>query len=99
MNYSIRPSRVLHFPTKIFSRLLVVALLALFANTVRGAITLDANTSSDRSTASSTITTSAFSTSSGNELLLAFIATDYLSGANTTVTNVTGGGLTWVLVR
>jgi len=29
--------------------------------------------------------------------LLAFIATDYLSGANTTVTGVSGAGLTWAL--
>ena len=39
-----------------------------------------------------------FSTRSANELILAFIATDYLSGANTTVTSVAGGGLTWALV-
>src|SRR5262249_28759854 len=38
------------------------------------------------------------STSSGNELVLAFIAADYLGGANTTVTGITGGGLTWALV-
>jgi hypothetical protein len=35
---------------------------------------------------------------SGSELLLAFIATDYLSGSNTTVTWVSGGGLNWTLV-
>ena len=35
---------------------------------------------------------------SGNEVLLAFVATDYISGPNTTVTSVSGGGLTWVLV-
>src|SRR5262249_9772326 len=44
-----------------------------------------------------TVTSPAFSTGSGNELLLAFIATDYLGGTNTTVTGVTGGGLTWAL--
>jgi hypothetical protein len=42
--------------------------------------------------------TSGFSTTSANELLLAYVATDYLSGANTTVTNVTGAGLKWALV-
>jgi len=44
------------------------------------------------------ITTSAFSTKAGNELLLAFISTDYLSGTNTKVNSITGAGLTWVLV-
>jgi hypothetical protein len=46
----------------------------------------------------STIASPAFSTTAGKELLLAFVSTDYLSGANTTVTGVSGGGLTWVLV-
>jgi hypothetical protein len=60
-------------------------------------IAIDATVSRDQS--SVPITTPAFSTTSGNELLLAFVATDYLSGANTTVTGVSGGGLTWALVR
>jgi hypothetical protein len=61
-------------------------------------ITLDSNTSKDGPTASATITTAAFSTTASNELLLALVATDYLGGANTTVTGVGGGGLTWTLV-
>src|SRR5207237_5109080 len=60
-------------------------------------ITIDVNVSADGAT-STTIKSPAFSTASGNELLLAFVSTDYLTGANTTVTNVTGGGLTWALV-
>ena len=47
---------------------------------------------------SATASTSAFSTTASNELLLAYIATDYTSGANTTVTSVTGAGLQWALV-
>jgi Domain of unknown function (DUF1929)/Bacterial Ig domain/Glyoxal oxidase N-terminus/Carboxypeptidase regulatory-like domain/SdrD B-like domain/Kelch motif len=62
-------------------------------------ITLDVNTSVDGSKASSTIASSAFSTSASNELLLALISTDYISGTNTTVQSVTGGGLTWTLVQ
>ncbi len=54
--------------------------------------------STDGSAASSTITSPNLSTSFGNELLLAFISTDYLSGTNTSVTGVTGAGLTWTLV-
>jgi galactose oxidase-like protein/Big-like domain-containing protein/Kelch motif protein len=61
------------------------------------AVTRDVTVSKDQSTSS--ISTGAFSTVSANELLLAFISTDYLSGANTTVTGVSGGGLTWTLVR
>jgi uncharacterized repeat protein (TIGR01451 family) len=61
-------------------------------------ISLDANTSKDGATASASIVSPAFSTSSSNELLLALIATDYLGGANTTVTGVSGGGLTWAPV-
>ena len=61
-------------------------------------ITMDAKVSADGTAASSTIGTSAFNTASANELLLAFISTDYLSGANTTVKSVAGGGLTWTLV-
>jgi hypothetical protein len=59
---------------------------------------IDAQASEDSISPSSTVQTSAFSTSTGNELLLAFVATDYTSGANTTVSSVSGGGLTWVLV-
>lgn len=61
-------------------------------------ISTDAQVSSDGTSASTTIQSPSFSTSTGNELLLAFITTDYLTGTNTTVTNVSGGGLTWTLV-
>lgn len=61
-------------------------------------ISIDASTAQDAPGASTTVASPAFSTSAGNELLLAFIATDYLSGANTAVTGVSGGGLTWALV-
>ena len=62
-------------------------------------LAIDAKTSFDQVTASSTVVTPTFSTVSNNELLLAFVATDYISGANTTVTNVTGAGLSWTLVK
>ncbi len=41
---------------------------------------LDASVSGDAVSASTTVTSTALSTSSGNELLLAFVAADYLSG-------------------
>ena len=52
----------------------------------------------DRSNSATSITTPAFTTTSGNELLLAFISTDATS-AGVRVTAVTGGNLTWVLVQ
>jgi uncharacterized protein DUF4082 len=60
--------------------------------------TIDAKASRDQGTASATVITPVFSTTSANQLLLAFVATDYLSGADTTVTHVTGAGLNWSLV-
>ena len=46
-----------------------------------------------------TVSTPAFSTNSGNELLLAVSSQATTSGTNTTVTGVTGAGLTWALVK
>ncbi len=46
----------------------------------------------------SLLTVPSLSTAHGSELLLAFIAPDYLSGANTTVKSVLGAGLTCVRV-
>lgn len=64
--------------------------------TATGALAIDVNVSND-GTKATTIASPAFSTKAGNELLLAFITTDYLGGTNTTITGVTGGGLTWAL--
>jgi hypothetical protein len=62
-------------------------------------LAMDVQISADQgSTSVSTVTTPTFSTTAGNELLLAFVTGDYLSGPNTTVTSMTGGGLTWQLV-
>jgi hypothetical protein len=61
-------------------------------------LAIDAQTWNDSTTASTTVATPVFSTTASNELLLAFVAADFLSGANTTVTGVSGGGLSWALV-
>jgi hypothetical protein len=63
-----------------------------------GQIGIDATISKDQGSSSRTIASPAFSTTSANELLLAFVSTDYISGSNTTVTGVSGAGLTWALV-
>jgi hypothetical protein len=66
--------------------------------TATPALARDVTVSTDGASASKTIASPAFSTVAGNELLLAFVTGDYLSGTNTTVIGITGGGLTWVLV-
>src|SRR4051812_4689994 len=78
--------------------LLAAALTLLFAHAAGAAIAVDVNTSTDRTTAATTVTSPVFSTTAVNELLLAFIETDAPTTATTTVSGVAGGGLTWTLV-
>jgi len=61
-------------------------------------VTTDAQAFGDSGGAAASVTSAALTTSAGNELLLAFVATDSLGTPNTTVTGVSGGGLTWTLV-
>jgi hypothetical protein len=79
----------------LFAAILVSSVLA---STAHAAIAIDANVSANQSPAKTTVVSPVFSTTSGNELLLAFVTTDYISGSNTTVTGVAGAGLTWALV-
>ena len=73
-------------------------LVVIAATPAWGSLAVDAVKSTDRSTSATTIATPTFSTTAGNELLLAFVATDAKS-SGMTVTGVTGAGLTWALVR
>ena len=50
--------------------------------------------SSDQATASPTITSPVVKTTSGNELVLAFVSIDGPNGVTQKVSKVTGGGLT-----
>ena len=69
-------------------------------NFTAAGLAIDANTFTDRSSIAKTIATPAFSTLAGNELLLAFVSSDANgSKPNITITGVSGGGLTWTLVR
>jgi hypothetical protein len=61
-------------------------------------LAMDAKVSKDTTTAATTIASAAFSTTAGNELLLAFVSADYASGTNTTVKSIATTGLTWTLV-
>lgn len=58
--------------------------------------TVDVDISKDQKTASTTVTSSTFSTASGDELLLAFVSSD---SRNATVKSISCAGLTWVLVE
>ena len=79
---------------------LLAALLVLLAVVpAMGAVGIDVIAAGDGTASSTTVNTSAFATNSANELLLAFVSADYLSGANTTVSSISGGSLTWVLVK
>src|SRR5262249_49429672 len=62
------------------------------------AIVTDVTVFTNRSNSGSNITSPSFSTNSAAELLLAFVASDAKS-PGMSVTNVTGAGLTWALVR
>ena len=79
-------------------KLALIVLSLCCSLTAYGAIQIDVTTSVNRSSASTTVQSPAFSTAAGNELLLAFISADYISGTNTQVSSVAGGGLTWQLV-
>src|SRR5579883_1911514 len=84
------------------SRLLALSALALgvllfLPAQSQASVTTDASVSVDLSAANNSITSPSFSTTTGNELLLAFIASDSMS-APMSITSVNGGGLTWVPV-
>jgi len=76
----------------------VTVTVTLVVASASSGLALDADFSTDNGTPSSSIASPVFSTSRANELVLAFIATDYLTGPNTTVTGVSGAGLAFTLV-
>jgi len=82
--------QVSHFIMLRIHRLLAAVLLVFSANAVSASIAIDTNVSQDRSPAATTLVTPTFSTASANELLLAFVSADYLSGTNTSVTSMAG---------
>ena len=92
-------SAIKRFNTKYVSLAIVLVAILFTIPPAWGAISIDVRASGNGTTASTTVSTPLFSTTSANELLLAFVSTDYLSGSNTTVQSITGGGLTWVLVK
>src|ERR1700758_1011403 len=73
--------------------LFVLALPLVIA--ARAQVTVDAVVPADQGTKKTSVSTATFSTSSPNELLLAFISADNTSSTNVTVNSVSGAGLTW----
>src|SRR6516225_4521280 len=63
-----------------------------------GQVAIKTSVNTNQNIPSATVTSPAFSTSTANQLLLAFISTDDVEAGNTTVRSLTGAGLTWVLV-
>src|SRR6516225_5349620 len=85
---------------KVVVPLLSAALFTSLAGIASASIAIDQTISKDQGSASATVSTGAFSTTSGNELLLAFVSGDApASGTNTVVTGLAGGGLVWVLAQ
>jgi galactose oxidase-like protein/Big-like domain-containing protein/glyoxal oxidase-like protein/fibronectin type III domain protein len=75
-------------------------LFALFASSASGAVTVDKTVTTHQSAAAKTIVSPALTTSAPGDLLLAFISSDGPSGSGSmSFSGVTGGGLTWHLVR
>lgn len=94
LNPPARPTLV-----EVFGRcILQIGFLVVAVASAWGSLAVDVVKSTDRSSSANFITSPAFTTSSTNELLLAFIATDATS-SGIKVNGVTGGSLNWVLVR
>src|SRR6266550_2706957 len=60
-------------------------------------LAVDRQVSTKQSSAARTLVSPVFSTSSSNELILAFIASDGPSSGSQSIASVTGGGLSWRL--
>jgi len=99
-SYTVTPSEAGYIFTPASTSVTVngANMTANFTSTAKLAI--DKTASTDRSSNATTIVSPAFTTTGTNELLLAFISTDATSsGTNITVSGVTGGSLTWTLVK
>ncbi len=80
--------------------LCVAAVLSLGAGSASAAVAVDKTVTTHQTSGSGTIKSPTFSTSASGELLLAFVTSDGPStGGTQSFSNVTGGGLTWRLLR
>jgi Abnormal spindle-like microcephaly-assoc'd, ASPM-SPD-2-Hydin len=81
------------------TRLLLLSILIAGYGVGSAQVAIQTNVSTTQNSASSKITSQAFSTSAPNQLLLALVAADSSGSPNATVQSVSGAGLTWVLVK
>ena len=98
-NYTVTPSKAGFIFTPANRAVTVATANVTGVNFTSAAqLTIDRTATTNRSGTGANITSPAFSTTAANELLLAFVSADANSGT-TTVTSVTGAGLTWSLVQ
>ncbi len=98
-NTVVHPSWINSLKTADMRSALIAVLIFVSCVHAWGSLAIDANVSKNSASSSTSISTPAFSTTSTNDLLLAYIATDWKSGSNTVVNSVSGGGLNWSLVK
>jgi hypothetical protein len=97
-SYTVTPSKSGYIFTPANTAVTVngANMTANFTSTAQ--LVIDKTASTDRSTASTSLVSPAFTTTSTNELLLAFVSSDAKS-AGITVSAMTGGSLTWTMVK
>jgi len=97
-SYTVTPSKSGYIFTPANTAVTVNGANATANFTSTAQLAIDKTASTDRSTASTSLVSPAFTTTSTNELLLAFVSSD-ATGAGITVSNMTGGSLTWTMVK
>jgi len=97
-SYTVTPSKTGYIFTPASTAVTVNGANATANFTSTAQLAIDKTVSTDRTTNSTSLVSPAVTTSSANELLLAFVSTD-ATGAGITVTQMTGGSLTWTLVK
>jgi len=97
-SYTVTPSKSGYIFTPATTAVTVNGANATANFTSTAQLAIDQNVSTDRSSSATTIASPTFTTAAANELLLAFISADAMT-AGITVTGVTGGSLTWSLVK
>ncbi len=97
-SYTVTPSKTGYIFTPASTAVTVNGANVTANFTSTALLAIDKTASTDRSTSATTIVSPAFTTTGTNELLLAFVSTD-ATGSGITVTGVTGGSLTWTLVK
>src|SRR5258708_11841552 len=89
----------LRSPVSMLRAILLVAVISVGLKPPIAKVAFAPTVSADQGTASTTVATAPSPAEAVTELLRAFVSSDYVSGANTTVMGISVGGLTWALVQ